>query len=405
MSITLTEKVNELIKKYCNGKPELTLSIGVLENGEEGYFTYNGNGALTSSDDNGKKLYEIGSVTKTFTALLLSKMVYDGKTDFKASIGPYIGERNQKKYYPTLERLACHTSGLGRAPLPEMKLIFRAFFGKGRLSNIYSGFDGKTMEKKLRETTLVPTDYPTQYTHYGFGALGYVLGKIDGRGYKAAVTDLIRNDLRLENTYFGMPAGACDGGYSSKNKKIPCWEWNENDAMAGSDCLTSCTYDLIQYAKLGMSGKNSWFNVCLESHSEYDDTDDFGYGFIVRATNGLVWHNGSTGCFAAFFGFDPNTGRAVAVLSDYEHIKGEFSVDKIGFEIVTPTPVNEKKKASDDEEYDDYPEIDNEDRDDEEDDYYDGYTPYIPDKAEAEAKKSEEDEKSESNKDASDDKQ
>lgn len=355
MAYIPSEKAEKLIKKYCGDKPNVTLTVGVLKNGEKTYLTYNGNGELISSDGDGKRLYEIGSITKTFTAALFSKMVYDGKTESHASIGPYIGAKNNGRCYPTLDRLATHTSGLGRAPISTTSLLFKAIIGKGRLSNIYSGFDGKKMEKALIGLNLEPTDYPTQYTHYGFGALGYVLGKIDGRGYKTAIEELIHNDLGLENTFFGMPEGRCEGGYSSKNTRSDCWVWTDKDAMAGSDCLSSCAEDMLKYAEICMSGKYKWLDDCLEPHSEYDDVDDFGYGFIIRASNGIAWHNGSTGAFASFFAFDRKSGDAVVLLSDYEHIKGEFSVDKIGFEIISPKEEKEKKhRNSDDSEYDDY---------------------------------------------------
>ena len=352
MSYIPSQNVIDRINKYCENKPGLTLTIGVLEDGECSFLTYNGNGEFVGADT-ADKMYEIGSITKTFTACLYAKYVHEGRVDYHASIGPYINGYNDGRTYPTLDRLACHVSGLGRAPISTTKLLFKVISGKGRLCNIYSGFDGKKLEKHLKCVSLEPTDYPTQYTHYGFGALGYALGKIHGKGYRAAIEELVHDTFGLDNTTYGMPEGKCDGGYSEKKEKNPCWEWEDDNAMAGSDCLCSTARDLLKYADKCMSGELPWIESCLTPHSEYDDVDEFGYGFIIRSSNGLVWHNGSTGCFSSYLAFDREKKKAVVLLSDYEHVKGAYSVDKIGLEIISP---KKQKESTEEDDYEPYTE-------------------------------------------------
>ncbi|MBR2370815.1 MAG: beta-lactamase family protein [Clostridia bacterium] len=342
MSYELSSSVIKQIEKFCKNKPNITLTVGILDGNEENYLSFTDGGSQLERDTS-DKAYEIGSITKVFTAVLMAKLIRDGKAELTTSIAPYIGVKNTQYYYPTLERLASHTSGLGDAPLSAIKLIGQVVSGVGRKKNIYSGINGKKLEKKLRELNLAPTSYPTKYSHYGIATLGYVLGKIDGRGYKAAIEELCSKDLGLENTVYGLPSTEC--GHTATGSEFPGWVWTEKDALAPSDCLASTARDMIKFARANLSDEFDWMKICHEVRSEYDDYDNFGFGFIIRADNGVLWHNGSTGVYSSFLGIDRATGKAIVLLSDYEHKTGESGVDRIGFEFLCPKPV----KAEDDE--------------------------------------------------------
>lgn len=346
MAYELSSSVQALIEKFCANKTNITLSVGILDGDSESYLAFGCDGAPANKDVS-DKLYEIGSITKVFTAVLMAKLIRDGKATLTTSIAPYIGVKNTQLYYPTLERLACHTSGLGDAPLSTLKLLGQVISGVGRKKNIYSGINGKKLEKGLRELNLAPTSYPTKYSHYGMATLGYVLGKIDGRGYKAAIEELCSSELGMKHTTYGLPEGL--KGYTATNNEYAGWSWTENDALAPSDCLASTARDLIAFAKLNLSDAE-WLTMCHEVRSEYDDYDSFGYGFIIRADNGIIWHNGSTGVFSAFLGIDKSSGKAIVLLSNYEHKTDEMGLDRIGFEFLCPKV---KKAQDEDDEYED----------------------------------------------------
>lgn len=358
MSYELSSSVKKQIKKFCANKSNITLTVGILDGNGESYLSFGCDGKPLDADTS-DKVYEIGSITKVFTAVLMAKLISDGKAELTTSIAPYIGVKNTQYYYPTLERLASHTSGLGDAPLSALKLLGQVVSGVGRKKNIYSGTTGKKLEKKLRELNLAPTSYPTRYSHYGIAALGYVLGKIDGRGYKTAIEELCSKELGLERTTYGLPAS--EHGYTAVGNEFPGWVWTEKDALAPSDCLASTARDLIKFAKANLSDDFDWMKICHEMRSEYDDYDNFGFGFIIRADNGILWHNGSTGVYSSFLGIDRATGKAIVLLSDYEHKTGESGVDRIGFEFLCPKPIRTDEDSEyEDDEYEDDPAEDNE---------------------------------------------
>lgn len=111
----ISDKTLRLIKKTCRGKKHLRLTIGYLIDDNSVIKIYKENGELNSSK---KYHYEIGSITKTFTVSLLSKYIFENKMSLNDSIHKYIEELKENGYYPTLLRLATHSSGFSeRLPL------------------------------------------------------------------------------------------------------------------------------------------------------------------------------------------------------------------------------------------------------------------------------------------------
>ena len=106
------EKILEMLKAHSNGMKDLSLSLAIIENGRIQCYYYNGE-SLT--EEVPRLIYEIGSVTKTFTAALLMKMISEGMLNLSDSIDRYLPEvqwPNQTSV-PTVLQLVMHTSGIG----------------------------------------------------------------------------------------------------------------------------------------------------------------------------------------------------------------------------------------------------------------------------------------------------
>ena len=103
----ISDETLRLIKKTCKGKKHLKLTIGYLTGNHSKIKIYNENGEFDATK---KYHYEVGSITKTFTASLLSKYVFENKMSLNDSIQRYIEELNEDEYYPTLLR-SCYSLG------------------------------------------------------------------------------------------------------------------------------------------------------------------------------------------------------------------------------------------------------------------------------------------------------
>ena len=104
----LGTKTMDLIKKEAKGKKYLKLNIGIVIGEQKFLKTFDENGEIEFENS----VYEIGSITKTFTTSLLAKYVHENRIQLSDSISKYFQELDPDKYYPTIKRLATHTSAI-----------------------------------------------------------------------------------------------------------------------------------------------------------------------------------------------------------------------------------------------------------------------------------------------------
>jgi len=97
----------EMIEYTTNGVKKAIITVGIVQNGQMSYKVYGENGKKLSKRE---YVYEIGSITKTFTAALIVKSVYENIITLDDSINLYLN-LPVSGYYPTIKRLLTHTSG------------------------------------------------------------------------------------------------------------------------------------------------------------------------------------------------------------------------------------------------------------------------------------------------------
>ena len=82
----LSPKIQTLIDNVCKGKKQVKLTIGIFANEKKSIKVFDANGEIPNEN----YIYEIGSVTKTFTGSLLSKQIHEGKMSLDDSIDKYM---------------------------------------------------------------------------------------------------------------------------------------------------------------------------------------------------------------------------------------------------------------------------------------------------------------------------
>jgi len=103
----LDSKSEKLIGKMIKGRKFIKLNVGLIIGDQIILKTFNENGEI----DYENNIYEIGSITKTFTASLLSKYIHENKMKLDDSLQKYISELDLDRHYPSLRHLATHTAG------------------------------------------------------------------------------------------------------------------------------------------------------------------------------------------------------------------------------------------------------------------------------------------------------
>ena len=323
----LAEETKQEIDKLYHGRKHVDLTIGVLRNGEK---------EIRHWDPERKEsaetlVYPVGSICKPFTASLLAKYVAEGKLDLHAPISEYIPGLPQR-YYPSLEKLATHTSGFRTQPytlwttIPFLLKMNR----EGGLfhTNPFRGkLDDAGMLEIVRDTILQDKPYPFVYSNIGMSILGYIVGQVSGEGFWDSLTRYIQEELGLKHTFLGNVDLT---GYDKKDQPCRCWQWEKTDAIAPAGALNSTAEDLLEFAARNLDGSLPYLAMCHEVHGPCEKNADSGLAWRLEKDRPVSWHTGSAGAFSAWLGLDREAKTAVTVLVNY----GLVNVEPIGFSMI-----------------------------------------------------------------------
>jgi serine-type D-Ala-D-Ala carboxypeptidase/endopeptidase len=265
---------------------------------------------------NGRTLFEIGSITKVYTALLLADAIQRREVALETPVAdllpPGVTAPTRDQQVITLRHLALHSSGLPRIP--------PAIEARETAPDPYAGYGENELYADLVRTQLetVPgTD--VMYSNYGYGLLGHLLGKKLG-GYRESVSARILKPLGLTDTSFSIAADAASRRAQGTNEelvRVPPWTF---DALAGAGALISSAHDQLALidAELDAAagGKHELRRAMAFTQEPQLEKQgaNVGLGWQIDSA-GRYWHNGGTGGHHSFVGFDPKTRRGVVVLA------------------------------------------------------------------------------------------
>lgn len=297
----------EVLEYSTEGNPNAVITVGIIKNGEASYTVYGENGKELPAE---LHTYEVGSLTKTFTAAMLSKAVQEEKIDRSATIDHYL-DLPKGKHYPSIEELLTHTSGYQdyyfESPMVSNFLNSR---------NDFYGVSKEMIMSKIAELSLQNKEYQFGYSNFGYAVLGLVLEAVYENDYTSLLNEFVQRELDLKNTKISDKSGDL-GKY---------WDWKEQDAYLSAGAITSNISDMLAYAQMQLD-ESDYFADCHKSLKEIDasteqykmmgiNMDEIGMAWLVDKENNIIWHNGGTGNYNCYLGFHPETKTAVVVLSN-----------------------------------------------------------------------------------------
>ena len=297
----------EALQYTTKGNDAAVITVGIIKDGRSSYTVYGADGQELPP---ALHTYEIGSLTKTFTALMISKALQENKIGIDDTIDRYLPLPTGNKY-PTIRELLTHTSGY-KSYYFESPMIGN--FLKRR--NDYFGITKDMVLKKASSLNMAAEEYGFNYSNFGYAVLGLILEEIYGQNYTELMNQYIRNELGLTGTKISDCSGDLDH----------YWDWHEDDAYLSAGALTSNIEDMLSYAQMQMDG-GTYFDQSHEILKEINATTDehkmidiymdaIAMAWIVDEQNGFFWHNGGTDNYNCYLGFDPETATAVVVLSN-----------------------------------------------------------------------------------------
>ncbi|GLR71751.1 serine hydrolase domain-containing protein [Agaribacter marinus] len=253
--------------------------------------------------------YEIGSVTKTFTTLLLAKEVSAKRLALEDSISTYfIGAPEI-----SLVSVATHTSGLPRNPG-----ILRSI---AHPTNPFTNLTREHLKQDLASVKLTEKNHT--YSNYGSSVLAEVMAVAEGVSYTDLVSKKIFEPLAMKASYVASTSDIGKGklaqGYSSVGQAVEPWSFA---AASGAGAVVANLDDMIRYVQYVMNLNKvdpQLANILFTERVEFSACCGQALGWMLdkdKLGNEFAWHNGMTAGFSAFVGFYLDGSRAVVLLNN-----------------------------------------------------------------------------------------
>jgi len=278
-------------------------------------------------------IFEIGSISKVFTGLLLAEAVDSGAVTLETPIRSCVPEQfdTGQEFYDriTLGHLTTHTSGLPRLPKDL------GFGINGYIAGLTGGnpYQKVTREKLFAylSRTASPKQIGTEsnYSNYGVGLLGTCLSSQKGLSYEETLQRIVTGPLEMTNTSIHLTPeqeALFTPGYRGylrvgrfvlgmKNKP-----WLMGDGIAGAGGIRSSGADMLKFLEACIADELDFIPLAKRPIFQLDDESDMGMGWLLD--RGLlenqmaIWHNGETGGFNSYIGFLADKPRGVFVIAN-----------------------------------------------------------------------------------------
>lgn len=281
----LEEAVNEAASKFMSNRAHIGLSIGIIKDGKR--YSYNfgtvekGKNIRPSSNT----IYEIASVTKSFTGILLAYAILEKRIALTDSVHKYIPMLGNLTYHSTpvtIFNLAVHTSGLPKfVPMPPPgSSAVNYWTHSSAISE--EGFLNELA--KIRPATKPGTAFI--YSNADTQLLGIILERIYHMSFIELIKKYITGPARMKNTGITIAdTSEFAMGYNGKGELSPRLTWW--DKIPSATSLRSNVEDMLNYLQLNLNEDDP---AIMLAHNPIQQIPEEGAESI-----GLYWLNKKTG--------------------------------------------------------------------------------------------------------------
>ncbi|MFA7326806.1 MAG: serine hydrolase domain-containing protein [Candidatus Kapaibacterium sp.] len=324
----LPKLINEDYKAYSDSLEHNITSFTYLDD-DGSYKTY----LLSSQEsDNNNPIFQIGSVSKLFTAHALCNMVINGDLKLTTKVKevlPFVTFKDERIANITLEQLANHSSGLPRLPV-------NIFVGMTDSLQPYQNYTKSMLYNFLANYELVRAPGKSyEYSNLGFGLLGNILDTYLAKNKNTTLEKYIQKEIfdkaGMKDTGFELTVEQKEREVQPyiENSPTPAWEF---DVIKWAGAYYSTTQDLAKYLNQFVTKTPVFDQKVLELSRTITFEPNpnmrmsLGWHITPLGSSTVYWHNGNTYGNSAFIGFT-SSGKFVAVLSNSNRILDSFAVD------------------------------------------------------------------------------
>lgn len=328
---SLKPKIDELVQPYLDQKLAVGFTIGIIKSGEKAVFGYGKNSLADSTVPDGKTIFEIGSVSKVFTGMLLADAVVQKQISIDQTAQEILGDRatlNIVDDKPVLlKHLSTHMSGLPRLPFGFMPTD---------PDDPYQDYSPELLYQSLNKgKSLIAPGETHAYSNFAVGLLGHLLSIKNDCSYAELLKRRITQPLGMADTVIALSDEQKKRfiqGHMQGGREAAPWHLN---ALVGAGGIRSSTDDMLKFigAVINPSsadtddedGVSKMIELAWQQQlPATDSTFAMGLGWMIAKDGQTRWHSGQTGGYHSIIYANRKLNAGVVLLANTG--EGEFDV-------------------------------------------------------------------------------
>ncbi len=334
----LQARVDKMCNKFVSKPNAAGLFVGIIQGDAMYVQGYGVMDKQTNAKPDSTTIFEIGSLTKVFTAEIAQRLVDNKELNWEDNFSEYLpatvklpADDNTKLFH-----LASHTSGFPR--LPEV------WFDKLEIDTCdpYSSLDTNDLISYLNSYTdkKAPSLDRYDYSNLGTGILGHILEWRSGKSYEELLQQHICKPLGMINTSLtATDSTRFAAGYDALGNKTCHWTI---PVLGAAGAIKSTGADMLKFLRANMGDSSELGTSMLKTQTELAGITGGGiaYGWHIDKVSGavfgmedIVWHNGATGGFRSYMGFERGSKKGIVVLSN----QASENTDRLAIQLLIQT--------------------------------------------------------------------
>ena len=312
----LSSDVIKNIEKRIEYGMNPSIVLGVVDKKGPVYYSY-GNKTIGGEAVDEHSIYEIGSISKVFTAILLADAVEKGVVNLDDPISLHLPQGVNIPRYKgkdiTLAHLSDHTSSLPRMP---------DNFNPADPNNPYADYTPELLYDFLSSVELereIGSEY--EYSNLAQGLLGHILALKAGKSYEELLAEVITQPLGMNETKVTFDKHMTDNLAIGHDAGVPVSNW-DIATLTGAGAIRSSIHDMLIFLQANMGLEKSTLKSAMDMthkvrHNKAGNQGvGLGWHIIEDGKNEYVSHGGATGGYRAFTAIDKKNKRGVVVLTN-----------------------------------------------------------------------------------------
>lgn len=312
-------QIRDLLDEFIEGGQSVGVVVGIVRDGERIIV---GAGRLADGGPgppDGETVFEIGSITKVFTSIALADLDMSLGLGLDMPVQSLLGDNVKVPMRDgieiTLGHLATHSSGLPRLPDNLAPADWANPYADYTAERLYEFLAAHELARDIGETV--------EYSNLGYGFLGHALALSEGTDYEQVIAQRILEPLEMSDTAVNLtpPLQArLASGHDERLQPVANWDLA---ALAGAGALRSTVNDLATFLEANLGLRPTPLREAMRRTHVPQAVDpamgmDVGLGWLIADIDDrrFVWHNGATGGYSSFIGFDPEAREGIVILSN-----------------------------------------------------------------------------------------